>query len=208
MFDLTPDVRYFYLCLLTNPERNTTPAFKCSDRLLSAYTGYNSETINICRNVLVVKGFIDFIDGYYILNNQDYVEPTKGKLSQSLYEKSIEELPENIRVLLRSGTGATREYIYKDKDNNKDTDNNIEKTGENLKVSFGEFGKVKLTTEEHKKLIERMGEKNVSYIIAELDTYIASKGARYKSHYATLLNWARRKYQESHKKNNPKAVQL
>lgn len=38
-----------------------------------------------------------------------------------------------------------------------------------------------------------MGDKNVSMLIFELDTYMASKGKRYKSHYATILNWAKRK---------------
>lgn len=118
IFELTPDVRHFYLCLLTNPERNTTQAFKCSDRLMSAYTGYNNETINLCRKSLIEKGLVIFLDGYYILNNQDYVEPTKGKLTYALREKYLNELPENIRSLLMTHSGATHEY--------KDINNNID----------------------------------------------------------------------------------
>lgn len=120
IFELTPDVRHFYLCLLTNPERNTTQAFKCSDRLLSAYTGYNNETLNLCRKALIEKGMVQFVDGYYILNDQDYVEPTKGKLTAVLKEKYYNELPQNIKELLLSHSGATHEY--KDIDNNKDID--------------------------------------------------------------------------------------
>lgn len=61
------------------------------------------------------------------------------------------------------------------------------------KVSYGEFNNVKLTPNEYTKLIDLMGEDNVKGLIFELDTYIASKGKRYKSHYATLQSWARRK---------------
>jgi len=33
-------------------------------------------------------------------------------------------------------------------------------------------------------------------IIFDLDMYIASKGDKYKSHYATILTWAKRKGDE------------
>ena len=69
----------------------------------------------------------------------------------------------------------------------------IEEVIKDSKQSYGEFNKVKLTIEESEKLTERMGEKNTLLLIAELDTYIASKGKKYSSHYATILGWARRK---------------
>jgi len=61
------------------------------------------------------------------------------------------------------------------------------------KIKYGELENVKLKPEEHQKLINLMGEKNTNILIFELDTYIGSKGKRYSSHYATILNWARRK---------------
>ena len=61
------------------------------------------------------------------------------------------------------------------------------------KETYGEMENVKLKIEEYQKLTDLMGEKNTHILIFELDTYIASKGAKYRSHYATILNWARRK---------------
>ena len=61
------------------------------------------------------------------------------------------------------------------------------------KTAYGEFLGVLLTPNEYQKLIDLMGEDNVKGLIFELDTYIASKGKQYKSHYATLQSWARRK---------------
>jgi len=69
---------------------------------------------------------------------------------------------------------------------------------------YGEFENVKLKKEEHQKLVENIGENNTKVIIEELSSYMASKGKRYSSHYATLLNWARRKYQESQRSQNNK----
>jgi hypothetical protein len=61
------------------------------------------------------------------------------------------------------------------------------------KESYGELENVKLTKDEYSKLLNLLGEHNLNSLIFELDTYMASKGKRYKSHYATLLNWAKRK---------------
>jgi hypothetical protein len=56
---------------------------------------------------------------------------------------------------------------------------------------YGEFDNVELTDEEHRKLTERFGV-DLPQLIENLSSGIASKGYKYKSHYATLLNWARR----------------
>ena len=65
------------------------------------------------------------------------------------------------------------------------------------KRPHGEFGNVLLTDDEFAKLQEKLP--NVWDLIDELDQYIESQGKskKYKSHYATLLNWSRRKANEA-----------
>jgi hypothetical protein len=65
------------------------------------------------------------------------------------------------------------------------------------KHPHGEFGNVMLTDDEFAKLCEKC--QDADSLITELDQYIESqgKGKKYKSHYATLLNWSRRKASES-----------
>lgn len=82
---------------------------------------------------------------------------------------------------------------------NREEKNRIDKK-EDKKEKFGEFQKVLLTLEECQKLNEKIGQKNTLLLIEELDNYIASKGKKYSNHYATILNWARRKYQEKNSK--------
>jgi len=72
------------------------------------------------------------------------------------------------------------------------------------KSIYGEFKNVKLLEEEYKKLIDKFGEKNTDILISELSTYMASKGKRYSNHYATLLNWGKRKIQDYQNNNKPK----
>ncbi len=58
------------------------------------------------------------------------------------------------------------------------------------KEKFLDF--VFLTKDEHQKLIKKFGEKLTKEKIVELNMGIGSKGYKYKSHYFTILNWARK----------------
>ena len=70
------------------------------------------------------------------------------------------------------------------------------KTTEPAKNSYGEFNNVKMTTAEFEKFVQAEGADRANALIEELSSYLASSGKRYKSHYATLLNWGRRKDKE------------
>ena len=69
--------------------------------------------------------------------------------------------------------------------------------------TYGEFNNVKMTTAEFEKFVQAVGADRANALIEELSSYLASSGKRYKSHYATLLNWGRRKDKE--KKDAPKS---
>jgi len=56
----------------------------------------------------------------------------------------------------------------------------------------GEFQNVLLTDEEYQKLIDKFGEVGTKEKIEVLSSGIASKGYKYKNHYATILSWDRR----------------
>lgn len=73
------------------------------------------------------------------------------------------------------------------------------------KDKYGEFNNVNLSKEEYIKLIEKIGEDNTKILIEELSSYMASKGKRYASHYATLQTWARMKYQKHQDKQNSRS---
>lgn len=59
------------------------------------------------------------------------------------------------------------------------------------KTRFLDF--VFLTNEEHTKLEKKLGTHRTANLIEELNNGIGSKGYKYKSHYHTILAWARRK---------------
>lgn len=59
-----------------------------------------------------------------------------------------------------------------------------------MKHKYGEYNNVLLTDDELCKLKDKFPDWEDR--IERLSGYIESKGAKYKSHYATILNWARR----------------
>lgn len=71
---------------------------------------------------------------------------------------------------------------------------------------LSEFKNVSLKEGELKKLNERFGEKNSCILIEELGGYLASTGKKYNSHYATLLNWGRRRIQEYKQKSQLRSI--
>ena len=61
---------------------------------------------------------------------------------------------------------------------------------------LGEFKNVKITEDELQKLNLKIGENETQIMIERLSGYLASSGKKYKSHYATILNWTRKDQDE------------
>ncbi|MCK5236294.1 MAG: DUF4373 domain-containing protein [Deltaproteobacteria bacterium] len=70
----------------------------------------------------------------------------------------------------------------------------------------GEFKNVLLTDEEYQKLIDRFGDIKTKRLIECLSIGIKSKGYKYKSHYATILNWEKRDVGTGTHREHPRAV--
>lgn len=98
-------------------------------------------------------------------------------------EKDSEIPPPNEEIL--SLTTKVGRLVYK---YNSSFSNNIK----NDKQKFGEFENVLLRAEEHEKLVAKLGEEKTARLIENLSEYVSSKGRRYKSHYATILQWSKR----------------
>lgn len=76
----------------------------------------------------------------------------------------------------------------------KNNKNNKEIKEKYIKRKYGLFENVLLTDEEYQKLKDKFTDYENK--IENLSSYIASKGDKYKSHYATILNWSRKDNQD------------
>jgi hypothetical protein len=89
-------------------------------------------------------------------------------------------------------------------DNTKDRNTEENTKRENALVFFGEdFKNVKLTSEEYQKLLDKLGSEKLKSLINSLSLYIAQKGDKYKSHYATILKWVMKEKEESSPDSGP-----
>lgn len=204
---LTPDEKLLFIYLLTNPLCNIGGIYEVRPKRIGFETGYDIEVV---ENIL--KRFER--DGK-ILRHNDWIVIVNHLKNQSINPSVIQgcqrifnELPPeiyslvtgwvqagllNLTLLNLTSLNSTKPNvpeIVAISDNEKST-----------KEKYGQFSNVFLEVIEYQKLVAEYGESNSNSLIEELSNYIASTGKRYKSHYATLLNWARRKIQEHASKN-------
>lgn len=80
---------------------------------------------------------------------------------------------------------------------------NKKETETETKIKYGEFKNVKLTDTEYAKLKKVYADK-INDAIEELSAYLASKGDKYKNHYAVLgkHNWVYKKLNEKYNKKD------
>lgn len=131
-----------------------------------------------------------------------YSQPHKGGRLQG-GEYVIFETPEQFKEFLLLPENQSSENLNPEnqRPNKEGTIIKNEKNEKNppkggykkpLKNTYGEFQNVQLTGAEYEKLEKYFGDLGTKSRIEKLSSYIASKGVKYKSHYATILSWERR----------------
>lgn len=113
-----------------------------------------------------------------------------------------EQPTDNQRVTNEQPTSNQRVTTLKNVKKLKKVKNNIY-----IRPHAGEFENVKLTKEELDKLQVSYSDCYEEYI-EKLSSYLAQTGKRYKSHYATLLNWIRRDGKEKRETKQDNAVKV
>lgn len=117
------------------------------------------------------------------------------KFDFDLYDRiyTISRNSNNVTSELQEVTQEIEKELELDKDIDKEK-KNIKKENIPKKQKYGEFENVLLTDEEYKKLEKAVNDRN--YYIENVSAYIEQTGKKYKSHYATILNWHRRDVSE------------
>ena len=142
-------------------------------------------------------GLIEKINEHdYILTQVPYLigsETDKAEIMRKKRQREKLESSNNVTEELPPVTNCYTEIeIEKEKELDKDIDKSKrEKTPpKEVKHKYGEYNNVLLTDNELEKLKAEYSDYEDR--IERLSSYIASKGAKYKSHYATIRNWARK----------------
>lgn len=216
---MSPDHKLVFIYLLTNPLCNIAGVFEITSKRIAFETGYDVDVIeNILKRFSHDKKIIRNNDWIVICNHVKH--QALGNSTAEGINRVVKSSPEYISELFIEKTltnSKNEEYnvLVLDDDYTPPIDplytppiraysevkysKVISKEEQPKKETFGELGNVKMTTEEYEKLIVNFNQAFVDQMIFELDTYVGSTGKRYKSHYATILSWAKRKY-DSNKK--------
>jgi hypothetical protein len=212
---LSPDYKLIFLYLLTNPLANISGVYEIRLKRMAFETGYDTEVVeNILKRFIKDNKIIQFESWIAITNHIKH--QSLGDLTAKGINREILEAPQEIQNLFEEKTLTNtkgEEYsvlLLKENDMPLTSPLQAPTFGaysqvklsrvELDNIKYGEFGNVLLSEEEYTKLLERFGENNTKLLIEELSGYMASTKKKYSSHYATLLNWARRKVQNHQEK--------
>ena len=142
--------------------------------------------------LLIAKNFIiPFETGIVVIKHwkiHNYIRNDRYKETVYQDEKSMLELKDNKAYTVGIPDGYqldTQDRLGKDRLGKDRLNNN-----KPIKHKYGEYKNVLLTDEELDKL--KAEYPDYSERIENLSNYLASTGKTYKSHYATIRNWARK----------------
>lgn len=149
------------------------------------FTGLKDDDMKL----LIAKQFIlPFESGVIVIRHwrlNNYLRNDRYKTTQ--YQEELKQLNIDNNNVYTMDTIGIPGGIHSIDKNSIDKISIKEKEIYKEKETYGEFKNVKLTKEEYAKLEKS----NLLPYIEKLSSYMASKGKKYKSHYATILNWAR-----------------
>lgn len=220
---LSPDYKLVFLYLLTNPLCNIAGVYEIRLKRMAFETGYDPEIVeNILKRFIADKKLL-MVDSWVIIVNHLKHQYLGSKTAEGI-NRIIQETPESVKSLF------SMEIIENDKETYEvftlneiphtypiqgvskvpysEVKLSIVKLSTNKveKSNYGEFKNVKLSLEDYSKLISKLGQQQTDSLVEELSGYIASKGKKYASHYATLQNWARMKAQKQHSRGKSVSI--
>lgn len=175
-----------------------------TDKMLATIFRRKEATVQLALQTFEQFGMIELIDGVITIpnwekhQNIDKMEQIKEqtRLRVAKHREKQKSLSCNVTVTQCNATDKIRE----DK-NRLEEDNNIlsdsdepepspSKKTKPVKHKYGEYKNVLLTDDELKKIQTEYPDYKER--IERLSSYVASTGKKYKSHYATIRNWARK----------------
>lgn len=152
------------------------------------------EELNLCMQYYISNRMITVIDDVYMLTNWAKYQNEEGL--EKIREQTRKRVAKH-REQQKLASGNATCNVTVTQCNATDIEEDIEKDLEKEKKKnkekkhkYGEYKNVLLTDDELEKLQAEYPD--IEERIERLSSYIASTGKSYKSHYATIRNWARK----------------
>jgi len=177
-----------------------------TDKMLATIFRRKESTVQLALQTFEQFGMIELIDGVITIpnwgkhQNLDQMENRKEFMRNYMREyrakqKALTSKPNckpNSKPNVRQADKIREDKIREEDNNISDSDESFPKKP--VKHKYGEYNNVLLTDEELDKLKAEYSDYEAR--IENLSSYVASTGKSYKSHYATIRNWARKDQQK------------
>ena len=154
-------------------------------RRLQKMCGFTDDDFKI---LIAKEFFITFDSGVMVVtdwNKNNWLDKRRITETEYIDELKLLKIINEKYELINGNIDIAKPMLSENSIEENSIDKNNKK--EIYKERYGEFKNVLLTKEEYAKLEKS----NLLTYIDRLSSYIASKGKKYKSHYATILNWSR-----------------
>jgi predicted phage replisome organizer len=192
-----------------------------TDKMLATIFRMKEATVTMALQTFQQFGMVEIIDGVITIPNwnkhQTLDAYEKKKERDRIYQQERRAAQKALITGLNeksSDTNTTQSsYVAvsdKDIDKDIDKDNNIlsvsdetppTKKAKPVKHKYGEYNNVLLTDDELEKLKAEYSD--YAERIERISSYVASTGKSYKSHYATIRNWARKDAEKPQTRREP-----
>lgn len=164
-----------------------------NEQMLSVITDTNVDIVKAAMKLFIDLGMVEILEDSTIYMNE--VQRLIG--SETASAERVRKHREN-RKLLQSNAVETKCNTEIEKEIETKKDKEIEKkessataSAKPLRHKYGQYQNVLLSDEDMEKLKSEFPE-DWEQRIERLSEYIASKGAKYKNHLATIRAWARK----------------
>lgn len=173
-------------------------------QMIASITRHQIGTVEKALQIFQQMGIIEVLDSgeIYMLDVQNYVGKTTTEADRiRAYRARIE----SEKLLLEDGCTNVRHSYTRDRDRDRDKDKDkarvkdkerdiqpsADASGAPTRHKYGQYSNVLLSDEDMEKLKAEFPT-DWQERIERLSEYIASKGAKYKNHLATIRAWARK----------------
>jgi len=180
-----------------------------TDKMLATIFRMKESTVTMALQTFEQFGMVEIVDGVITIpnwgkhQNLDQLENKKAYMRNYMkeYREKQKALTCKDNCKTNSKANVSKADKEEDKDKEKELDNNILSASDEpeppapvktkpVKHKYGEYKNVLLTDEELRKLKTEYSDYEKR--IENLSAYVESTGKKYKSHYATIRNWARK----------------
>ena len=174
-----------------------------TDKMLATIFRMKETTVQLALRTFEEFGMVEIVDGVITIpnwgkhQNLDQLESKKEYMRNYMKEYREKQKLLTCKPNYKSNSNANVSEADKEEDKEEDKirkEDNISapppKSTKPVKHKYGEYSNVLLTDDELAKLKAEYPDWEER--IERLSSYVASTGKSYKSHYATIRNWARK----------------